>query len=63
MKFFIAIFIFFSTWIAINPIVLFLIEKSTTIPDIIYKSFFYVNIILFISMLYFLKYIATSTLP
>ena len=63
MKFFVAIFIFFSTWIAINPIILFLIEKSINIPEIIYKSLFYVNILLFISMLYLLKYIANSTLP
>jgi len=63
MKRFVTVFSLFSIWTVIHPFILIFIHKLYEIPEIFYKSLFYINIVFFISMIYLLKYIAKVSLP
>lgn len=63
VKRFIIIFSLFTLWTLTHPLVIIFSNSIFNIPELLYKVLFYTNILFFISMIYFLKYIAKVSLP
>jgi guanosine-3',5'-bis(diphosphate) 3'-pyrophosphohydrolase len=62
LKKFIYIWIISSTWILISPIVVFYLQNHYMIWEFLYKSLFYINSILLLSLLYLFKQTINITL-